>query len=218
MPARACIEGDTMPVDTEQTRVLIVEDEQSLADLYEIWLAGEYDVRTAYSGEAALERMADREADVVLLDRRMPGLSGDEVANCLDENGCDTQVVMTTAVVPSPKMATLPIDEYIFKPIKKEKLRSTMETAALVRTYDDDITELLALTARRQVLEEAVPTDELEASEEFSRLVRRIGDVQDSIDDTMEELWSQSDTDVFAPIKDKLAGDQVEDGRNDTPS
>jgi CheY-like chemotaxis protein len=109
-----------MPVDTEETRVLVVEDEQSLADLYEVWLADEYDTRVVYSGEAALEGMANHDIDVVLLDRRMPGLSGDEVANRLNEDGCDAQVVMVTAVSPSPEMAALPVDDYVKKPVERE--------------------------------------------------------------------------------------------------
>lgn len=188
-----------MPVDTEETRVLVVEDEQSLADLYEVWLADEYDTRVVYSGEAALEG-ANHDIDVVLLDRRMPGLSGDEVANRLNEDGCDAQVVMVTAVSPSPEMAALPVDDYVKKPVEREQLLSIVETAALVRTYDDDITELLALTARRQALEEAVPTDELETSEEFDRLSSSIDQLQDSMDDMMEKLWLHSDTNVFERI------------------
>jgi DNA-binding NtrC family response regulator len=193
-----------MPVDTEETRVLVVEDEQSLADLYEVWLADEYDTRVVYSGEAALEGMANHDIDVVLLDRRMPGLSGDEVANRLNEDGCDAQVVMVTAVSPSPEMAALPINDYIKKPVEREQLLSIVETAALVRTYDDDITELLALTARQQALEEAVPADELETSEEFDRLSSSIDQLQDSMDDTMEKLWLHSDTDVFERIAGQI--------------
>lgn len=193
-----------MPADVEQTRVLVVEDEREVADLYELWLTDEYDVRTAYSGETALERMADREADVVLLDRRMPGLSGDAIAHRLDENGCDAQVVMVTAVTPSPKMAALPIDDYVEKPLRSEKLRSTVETAALVGTYDDEVTELLALIARRHALETAIPADELETSEEVGRLKTQITNLQDSVDDTVEQLWEHSDTDVFAWLEDEL--------------
>jgi len=193
-----------MPADTEQTRVFIVEDEQSLADLYEVWLTDEYDTQVAYSGDVALEAIANHGIDVVLLDRRMPGLSGDEVANRLDENGCDAQVIMVTAVSPSPEMAALPINDYIQKPVEREQLLSIVETAALVRTYDDDITELLALTARRQALEEAVPTDELETSEEFDRLASRIDQLQDSMDDTMEKLWLHSDTNVFERIAGQI--------------
>jgi len=193
-----------MPADTKRTRVFIVEDEQNLADLFEIWLADEYDVRTAYSGEAALERMAGCEPDVVLLDRRMPGLSGDEVAARLDNTEYDAQVIMVTAVSPSPEMAALAIDDYVTKPIEKEQLQSLVETAALVRTYDDDVAELLALTARQQALEEAVPANQLEKSEEFGRLMTRIEEVRSSIDDTIEDLWSQSDTNVFARVAGQI--------------
>lgn len=184
----------------EQTRVLVVEDEPELADIYEVWLADDYDVQTVYSGEAALQSIADRGADVVLLDRRMPGLSGDEVAHRLDESGCDPQVVMVTAVSPSPEMAALPIDDYLLKPVRRAQLRSAVETAALLRTYDDRVTELVALIARRQTLEAEAPADELEASEEFGRLTTRIATLEESIDDTIEKLWSQSDANVFARI------------------
>lgn len=199
-----------MTADAEQTRVLVVEDEQKVADLYEIWLADEYDVRTAYSGEEVLERMADREVDVVLLDRQMPSLSGDGVAHRLDENGSDAQVVMVTALSPSPEMATLPIDDYIQKPVTSEQLRSTVETAALASTYDDEITELLALTARRETLEATVSADELETNEKFDRLMTRIANLQESIDDAAAELWQRSDTDVFARMADEVAAHRTE--------
>ncbi len=199
-----------MTADAEQTRVLVVEDEQQVADLYEIWLADEYDVRIAYSGEEALERMADSEVDVVLLDRRMPGLSGDDVAHRLGENGSDVQVIMVTALSPSPEMAALPIDEYIEKPVTSEQLRSTVETAALASTYDDEVTELLALIARREALEATVSADELETNEEFDRLTTRITSLQDSIDATVEELWQDSDTDVFARMVDEVAAHRAE--------
>jgi response regulator RpfG family c-di-GMP phosphodiesterase len=125
---------------------------------------------------------------------------------------------MITAVPPAPEMAVLPIDDYITKPMRREQLQSVVETAALVRTYDDDITELLALTARQQALEGETPADELETSEEFGRLVSKIGAVQGSMDDTVEELWSRSDTDLFARIECKLTGEQVANGGDDLRS
>ncbi|TKX52052.1 response regulator, partial [Halorubrum sp. SS7] len=58
--------------------VLVVEDEPDLADLYAAWLGDEYRVRTAYGGREALDQLdeTDDEVDAILLDRRMPGLSG----------------------------------------------------------------------------------------------------------------------------------------------
>lgn len=198
-----------MTTDAERTRILVVDAEQTVADCYARWLADEYDVRTAYSGEDALGSMADHEADVVVLDRRMAALSGDGVAHRLDQNRCNAQVIMVTAVPLSPEMAALPIDDYINKPIKKERLRRIVETAALVKTYDENIRQLLTLTARRQALEEEVPADQLEASEAFGRLVTRIENRQDSIDNTMEKLWSQLATDLFARIEGVSAGSQI---------
>lgn len=58
-----------MPKDTRPT-VLIVEDEQALADLYADRLGEAYVVETAYDGREALEQL-DEGIDVVLLDRRM---------------------------------------------------------------------------------------------------------------------------------------------------
>ena len=57
---------------TENRTVLVVDDDPDLADMFALWLnrAG-YEVRTAYGGEAALDRL-DPAVDIVLLDRRMP--------------------------------------------------------------------------------------------------------------------------------------------------
>lgn len=85
-------------------------------------------------------------------------------------------------------MAALTVNDYIAKQVKREQLLSIVRTAALVRTYGDDIAELFAPTARQQALEEVVPADELEASEAFDRPASRIVHAQDSIDDTIEKL------------------------------
>ncbi|MFT4882080.1 MAG: two-component system response regulator AdeR [Natronomonas sp.] len=205
-----------MSANGGQPRVIVIEDERELADLYEMWLADEYDVRTAYSGEAALERFTEGEADIILLDRRMPGLSGDEVAHRLDERGVDAQVVMVTAVPPSTDVAPLPVDDYVTKPVEREQLRSTVETAALVGTYDDRVSELLALTARQHALETAVPAGELATSEEVRRLRAQVTNLQDSLDDTVAQLWSQSNTNVFARVEPERTGHQAEGGEPDT--
>ncbi|WP_423750819.1 response regulator [Salinirarus marinus] len=68
--------------------VLIVEDERALVDLFSNWLSDDFDVRTAYDGEQALAKIDD-EVDVVLLDRRMPGLSGDDVLERVRERDID---------------------------------------------------------------------------------------------------------------------------------
>ncbi len=73
---------------TDRPSVLIAEDEPDLANLYTSRLEERYDVRTAYDGTEALEAI-DGDIDVVLLDRRMPGLSGD-LASRRSESGTST--------------------------------------------------------------------------------------------------------------------------------
>lgn len=57
--------------------VLIVEDETSLNEAYQIILSqAGYNVKVAYDGSEALERCSESEPDVILLDLRMPVMSG----------------------------------------------------------------------------------------------------------------------------------------------
>lgn len=63
---------------TEPATVLVVDDEPDVADAYAAQLDDQYIVSTAYGGDEALERI-DVSVDIVLLDRRMPSTSGDEV-------------------------------------------------------------------------------------------------------------------------------------------
>ena len=71
-----------------QPTILVVDDERQLADLYATWVGDDYAVRTAYDGQSALEQ-ADEAVDVVLLDRHMPDLTGDEVLGRIRDRGLD---------------------------------------------------------------------------------------------------------------------------------
>ncbi|MFB6163446.1 MAG: response regulator transcription factor, partial [Halococcoides sp.] len=82
-----------------QASVLVVEDERSTAEAYARVLDDEYAVEVATTGEHALE-LLDESTDVVLLDRRMPGLSGAEVLAEIAERSVDCRVAMVTAVEP----------------------------------------------------------------------------------------------------------------------
>ena len=67
-----------MGVDQDDATVLVVDDEEMVADAFSLLLERWYTVRTAHGGEEALS-LVDGDVDVVLLDRRMPDRSGDEV-------------------------------------------------------------------------------------------------------------------------------------------
>jgi len=125
----------------ENATILAVDDERDLVDIYRTWFGGRYTIREAYGGREAISAF-DEDVDLVLLDRRMPGLSGDEVLERLREADHDCPVVMVTAVEPDEGMIELPFDEYVVKPIDKAELRESIERA-LARADDDTANDVL---------------------------------------------------------------------------
>lgn len=80
-----------------ETTVLIVEDDEAMAGLFADWLAPHHETRVAHDGEAGLDGMTDA-VDAVLLNRRMPGMTGDEFLHAVKAEGYSAGVVMVTAV------------------------------------------------------------------------------------------------------------------------
>jgi len=83
----------------EARTLLMVDDDDSFRIVMKQALSagGNYRVRSADSGEAALEALQHDRFDVILLDYRMPGISGLNVLQWMHEQKIDTPVVMLTA-------------------------------------------------------------------------------------------------------------------------
>ena len=147
-------DGETTASELPVSRpvVLIVDDDQALADTCEYWLREEYDVRVAYGGKQALEQV-DADVDVVLLDRRMPDLSGDEVLDVIDDRGLDCRVAMMTAVAPDTDIVEMPFDEYLVKPVDEESVTETVEELLVRAEFDERIREYFALASTEAVLD-----------------------------------------------------------------
>lgn len=101
-------------------RVLVVEDEPMLADAIAEWLRSEaHAVDVAYDGAAALDRTGVNDYDVVVLDRDLPVVHGDEVCRDLVEHGGSVRVLMLTAAAEvTDRVAGLGLgaDDYLTKP------------------------------------------------------------------------------------------------------
>ena len=69
-----------MYVMTKQIKVLIVEDNDSIADLYNVYLeSASFQIKRSVDGEQALVDIADFQPDILLLDAMMPKKGGFEV-------------------------------------------------------------------------------------------------------------------------------------------
>ncbi|MEU7848610.1 response regulator transcription factor [Micromonospora parva] len=101
-------------------RVLVVEDESLLAESIAEWLRREaFAVDVAYDGDAALERLGVNDYDVVVLDRDLPVVHGDEVCRAIVDSGGETRVLMLTAAAAvRERVAGLALgaDDYLTKP------------------------------------------------------------------------------------------------------
>ncbi|MFC6786086.1 response regulator transcription factor [Halobaculum halobium] len=187
--------------------VLVVEDEPDLADLYAAWLGGDYDVRTAYGGQKALDELDD-DVDVILLDRRMPGLSGDEVLDEVRARGIDARVAMVTAVEPDFDIIEMGFDDYLVKPVTRESLLETVEGLYTRSTYDSRVQELFAVSSKMAVLEAEKGRAALDESAEYESLEQRAHELRTELD---EDVADFADGDFERAFRDLDADGDADD-------
>ncbi len=171
----------------ERGTVLVVEDEDHLAELYTEYLDDEYDVRTAYGGVEALEMLA-ADLDVVLLDRRMPIVSGNEVLAEIEERGLQCRVAMVTAVDPDFDIIDMGCDDYVVKPVTRDRLREVVDRLLKLSEYTDRKRELTAKKLKRNVLRVEKTESELADSDTFQRLQREIAEMEETIQGIADDL------------------------------
>lgn len=156
----------------DPARVLIVDDEPAVHNLYCEHLTDKYDVATATGGEEALERL-DETFDVVLLDRRMPELNGDKVASRIEDLNINPKVVMITGVDPDLDLLQLEFSEYIVKPVTRSGLREVVERMIDHARLETELREMLSLASKLSTLENKLNVEELEQSEQYQKLTVR---------------------------------------------
>lgn len=114
-------------------RVLVVEDEPELADSVGRMLRREgMAVDVVYDGTDALERISLTQYDVVVLDRDIPGVHGDDVCRSLAARATHTRVLMLTAsgtIADRIEGLSLGADDYLPKPFAYAELVARIRAA-----------------------------------------------------------------------------------------
>ncbi|UPV76481.1 HalX domain-containing protein (plasmid) [Halorussus limi] len=176
----------------DQPTVLVVDDEQDVADLYAMWLQDDYRVLSAYEGDDALTVLDDT-VDVVLLDRRMPGQSGDEVLEVIRDRDINCRVVMVTAVKPDFDILEMGFDDYLVKPVSKDELHEVVEQMLTRVDYGAQLQEYFSLVSKKAVLESEKDPETLYANEEYTELETEIEELGAEVDDTRGQLDDHDD-------------------------
>jgi DNA-binding response OmpR family regulator len=115
-------------------RVLLADDERLLADtvatgLRKLAMA----VDVCYDGEAAIERLMVNHYDVAVLDRDMPGRTGDEVCRWMVDAGLGTRILILTAAGGIRDRVSglgLGADDYLTKPFAFAELAARIQALA----------------------------------------------------------------------------------------
>jgi DNA-binding response OmpR family regulator len=204
----------TSPSPDREAGVLIAEDDPDLADLYARWVGEEHDARVAYDGEQALEKL-DAGIDVVLLDRMMPGLSGDAALDRIRERGADCRVAMVTAVEPDFDVIEMGFDAYLTKPVTETDLLETIDRLLTRSSYTTDLQDFAAVASKKALLEAEKSSAELESNEEYQQLSAQFNEQQERVR-ASEQVTSEHAgfVAVLRDIDDEDDGDE-DDGDGD---
>lgn len=162
--------------ETEQV-VLVADDHQRIRTMHTDWLADEYTVRQASDGEETL-RQLDTDVGVVVLDRRMPGLSGGEVLDWIRSQRYDIRVVMVTSEDVDFDLVDMGFDEYLTKPVRQAELRDVVAELFARHEYSTQLQQYLALQSKLALLRVEYPDDALSTNEEYQRLRTRVDELE----------------------------------------
>jgi DNA-binding response OmpR family regulator len=181
-------------------RILVVEDERLLAEAIAEWLRDDaHAVDIALDGDAALERLAVNDYDVVVLDRDLPKVHGDDVCRAMVGSDTTARILMLTAAAEiGDRVAGLSLgaDDYLPKPFAFVELAARVQ--ALGRRARPAAPPVLRRAgvlldaARRQVFRDDryVPLSKKEFGV-LTELLRADGAVV-SAEQLLEKVWDEN--------------------------
>ena len=153
---------ENIPADPGKLRILVVDDEPTLRLGFAYALSNKTTtVETANNGRQALERIAEKTFDLMILDLRMPEMDGITLLETLRADGNPLPVVVCSAVV-NPDAALrairLGVVDFLLKPVRPMDLRHVVE---FVIRPDTQALSLALTAVRKREVEEAIGILEL---------------------------------------------------------
>jgi DNA-binding response OmpR family regulator len=109
-----------------QSSVLVLEDERMVANTFADYFSDAYDTQYVRTGEEAIERYTE-DIDLVLIDRKLDGVSGDEVAARIRAAHEQQLILCVSGVEPDDDICDLAVDDYVHKPVEEEEMETRME-------------------------------------------------------------------------------------------
>jgi adenylate cyclase len=158
-------------------RILVVDDVQPNIRLLEAVLSTQgYEVIPASSGAAALDLVAERPPDLILLDVQMPGMNGYEVCRRLRADPATSflPVVMVTSSEGEDRVAAIEAgaDDFVQKPFNQAELLARVRSLLRIKQYHDTVVTQAAELADLNRTLEARVADQVSELERLQGLRR----------------------------------------------
>jgi DNA-binding response OmpR family regulator len=128
-----------------KNKVLLVDDDDGLRDLYEEALADEgYEVLTAKNGKEALQKLERKKPDLIVLDIVMPKMDGMEALGRIIGKDKTIPIILHTSHPGyQEEFMTWAADAYLLKSTDltdlKEKIRELLEKKGQIRKYPNEV-------------------------------------------------------------------------------
>lgn len=200
-------------------KLLVIEDNRSLADSLKRHLGKTFVVDVARNGEEGLRQVFNGHHDVILLDLHLPDTNGFDVCQTIRAAGVTTPILILTAVTDIPSRVTLlnaGADDYVTKPFSMAELRARLN--ALLRRAPSatgitvlKVHDLVIDPARRQVVRSGIPIAlRRKEFDILEYLVRNRGravsrsNIVDHAWDTGKETWHNTVDVHIKHLRDKI--------------
>lgn len=185
-------------------KILVVDDEQDIADLLEVYLLGEnYTVYKCYTAIQALEYINTKEIDLALLDIMLPNISGMELCQKIREKYTYPIIMLTAKDAEIDKITglTLGADDYVTKPfrplevlarVKAQLRRYKKYSSAPISKTDDGILKYGKLQLNVQTHECKLGTEQIALTPTEFQILRILLEHEGtvvSLEDLFHTIW-----------------------------
>jgi len=151
IPALEVLEAWNQHYGEDYSSVLILEDERMVADIFSDYFSDSYHVQYVQTGNEALDVYTE-DIDLLIIDRKLDGISGDEVAACIREDHGDQLVLCVSGVEPGNDICELKYDDYIHKPVEEEEMKTRLERLLTRAELDPTARTYLSLRSKQLAL------------------------------------------------------------------
>lgn len=136
------------------SKILVVDDDPNIALLIKMTLSKnpKYNIDMAYSGEQALDKIAEDKPDLILLDIMMPGIDGFEACRRIKAND-ETKFIPVIMITAKREMGDklhgmdVGANDYITKPFNPEELQARVAAHLRIKSLEKELSEKKELEA-----------------------------------------------------------------------